>query len=259
MTQHQSFTLDDTVRPILPQLTGGLRSNLRDQLVGIYLYGSLITGDFAPGISDIDLVVVMTSKLDSMQFNALHNLHQSVVERQPEWHDRLELAYISAAALRTFRSQSSIIGIISPGEPFHLVEAGGDWLISWYALRKDGLALSGPPINALIDDIPTDDYMQAVAEHIRHYRHSVKKTHNKQALSYIVLTVARGLYTLVHRKAPSKIQAAAWAQQRYPQWAELIERAVSWRANPHSDPLTAEQIRPKVADFVSEMLSQLDD
>ena len=161
--------------------------------------------------------------------------------------------------MRTFRSQSSIIGIISPGEPFHLVESGGDWLISWYALRKDGLALSGPPINALIDDIPTDDYMQAVAEHIRHYRHSVKKTHNKQALSYIVLTVARGLYTLVHRQAPSKIQAAAWAQQGYPQWAELIERAVSWRANPHSDPLTAEQIRPKVADFVSEMLSQLDD
>ena len=78
MTQHQSFTLDDTVRPILPQLTGGLRSILRDQLVGIYLYGSLITGDFAPGISDIDLVVVMKSKLDSMQFNALHNLHQSV-------------------------------------------------------------------------------------------------------------------------------------------------------------------------------------
>ena len=50
-------------------------------------------------------------------------------------------------ALRTFRSQSSTIGIISPGEPFHLLEAGSDWLISWYALRKDGLALlTGPPI-----------------------------------------------------------------------------------------------------------------
>ena len=69
-----------------------------------------------------------------------------------------------------------------------------------------------------------------------------------------MLTVARGLYTLAHRRAPSKIQAAAWAKQRYPQWAELIERALAWRANPHSDQLTAEQIRPEVADFVNDML-----
>ncbi len=259
MTLNQSFTLDETVRPVLPQLTDGLRSILRDQLIGVYLYGSLITGDFASGISDVDLVVVMTSELDSIQFDALHRLHQSVVERQQEWHDRLELAYISAVALRTFRSQSSTIGIISPGEPFHLLEAGSDWLISWYALRKDGLALIGPPIKTLIDDIPSDDYLRAVAEHICHYRDSVKKTHNKQALSYIVLTVARGLYTLTHRRAPSKIQAAAWAKQSYPRWAELIERALLWRANPHSDQLTAEQIRPEVADYVSDMLAQLDD
>ena len=259
MTQQASFSTHHTVSPILAQLTEGLQLILRDRLIGIYLYGSLITGDFAPGVSDIDLVVVMTAELDSIHFKALHNLHQSVVKRQPAWQDRLELAYISAAALRTFRSQSSAIGIISPGEPFHRLEAGGDWLISWYALRKDGLALAGPPINSLIHDIPADEYLRAVAEHIRHYRDSVKKPQNKQALSYIVLTVARGLYTLAHRKAPSKIQAAAWAIQRYPQWAELIERSLSWRANPHSDLLTAEQIRPQVADFVNNMLSQLND
>lgn len=262
MTQQTSFSIDDTASPILAQLADGLESILREQLVGIYLYGSLITGDFAPGISDIDLVVVMTAELDSTKFNALHRLHQSVVERQPEWRDRLELAYISAAALRTFRRRSSAIGIISPGEPFHLLEAGDDWLISWYALRKDGLAVVGPPINSLIDDIPNEAYLQAVAEHICRYRDSVMKPQNKQALSYIVLTVARGLYTLAHRRAPSKIAAAAWAKKRYPHWAELIEQSLAWRANPQSDPLTAEQIRPEVAAYVDDMLlrlSELDD
>jgi len=257
MTPAIAFSNNDHVSPILAQLTDGLRSILREDLVGIYLYGSLITGDFAPGISDIDLVVVMTTALDSTKFNALHRLHQSVVERKPDWRDRLELAYISAAALRTFRERSSTIGIISPGEPFHLLEAGKDWLISWYALRKDGLALVGPPINALLDDIPMQEYLQAVDEHIRHYRDSVKKPQKKQALSYIVLTVARGLYTLAQGQPPSKVKAAAWAKQRYPQWAKLIERSLSWRANPHSDRLTAEQIRPEVADYVNDMLSQL--
>ena len=245
------------VEPILAQLTAGLQSILRDRLVGVYLYGSLITGDFAPGISDIDLVVVLTDALDDADFASLHRLHQSVVERQPEWHDRLELAYISQAALRTFRCQTSTIGIISPGEPFHLLDAGDDWLISWYKLREDGVALLGPPISSLIDEIPNRDYLKAVGEHISHYRDSVKKPHNKQALSYIVLTVARGLCTLAQGEAPSKVQAARWATQRYSQWEELIERALSWRADPLSDSLSPDEIRPEVAAYVDDMLSRL--
>lgn len=257
MTNHLPFTLDDTVRPILPRLTNGLQSILRENLVGVYLYGSLITGDYDRGISDIDLVVVLHQALDVAEFESLHRLHQSIVERRPEWHDRLELAYISAEALRTFRSQSSVIGIISPGEPFHLIEAGSDWLISWYALREDGVALTGPPIQALIDEIPRRDYLLAVREHISHYRESIKKPHKKQALSYIVLTVARGHYTLAHGRPTSKAKAAAWANGQFPQWAELIERAWSWRANPQNDSLRPEQIRPEVEAYVCDMLSRL--
>lgn len=257
MTRHTPLLAQDNVGAIQDQLTAGLRSILRQRLVGVYLYGSLISGDFDSGISDIDLVVVMTEELDPARFEALHQLHQQVVERYPDWENRLELAYISSAALRSFRHHSSTIGIISPGEPFHLLRAGDDWLISWYALRKDGLALVGPPIQTLIDDIPAPDYLRAVGEHIRNYRDSVKKRHNKSALSYIVLTVARGIYTLSHRRATSKIKAAHWAKRRYPHWAELLESALRWRANPDCDLRTAEQIRPEVADFVNDMLSQL--
>lgn len=257
MTRPIPLANQDNVGAILDQLSAGLRAILRQRLVGVYLYGSLITGDFDSGISDIDLVVVMTGELDEARFKALHQLHQHVVERYPDWDDRLELAYISSAALRSFRQQSSTIGIISPGEPFHLLRAGADWLISWYALREDGVSLVGPPIQSLIDDIPASDYLEAVGEHIRNYRDSVKKPHNKSALSYIVLTVARGIYTLSHRRATSKIKAAHWAKRRYPQWAELLESALRWRANPDCDLRTAEQIRPEVADFVNDMLSQL--
>jgi len=257
VTQQPSFTTDATVSPVLAQLTDGLRSILGGQLVGIYLYGSLITGDFAPGVSDVDLVVIMTAALDSVKFKALRKLHQSVVERYPEWHDRLELAYISGAALRSFRHQTSTIGIISPGEPFHLLEAGSDWLISWHALREDGQALLGPPIESLIDEISTDEYLSAVSEHISRYRDSVKKPHNKSALSYIILTVSRGLYTLSHGEPASKIKAAAWAKGRLPHWAALIDRALTWRLDPTADKLTAEQIRPQAEAFVLDALARL--
>ena len=255
MTQPIPVDTKDNADNILDQLMTGLRAILRQRLVGVYLYGSLITGDFDPGISDVDLVVVMTEELDKARFNELHQLHEQVVERYPDWDNRLELAYISRLALRTFRSQHSTIGIISPGEPFHLVRAGEDWLISWYPLREDGVALAGPPITSLVDPISVDEYLTAVHEHIEGYRRLVKEAPDKQFLSYIVLTVARGAFTLTHGRPASKRKAAAWAKERYPEWSDLIEKAWRWRANPRSDRLSTDQIRPDAIAFVNDMLS----
>ena len=256
MSQATTFATADNVDAILAQLIAGLRPILSDRLVGIYLYGSLATGDFDPYISDIDLAVVLKETLDSARFEQLHQLQQSVIKRQPQWHDRLELAYISRSGLQTFRQQTSAIGIISPGEPFHMLEAGADWLISWYPLRHNGIALVGPPIKSLIADIPTPEFLQAVGEHICRYRDSVKKPQTKPGLAYIVLTVARGLCTLEQGKPRSKVKSAAWAMKQYPQWAALIKSALAWRADPESDRLTIEQIRPEVAAYVSDMLSR---
>ena len=56
------------VEHILDLLIDGLKPILQEQLIGIYLYGSLVTGDFDPSISDIDLVVVLTDELDDRTF-----------------------------------------------------------------------------------------------------------------------------------------------------------------------------------------------
>lgn len=239
---------------IIDRLIDELKRILRPDLVGIYLYGSLISGDFELGISDIDLVVVLKAELDERQFQALRRMHTGIVRDHPAWRDRLELAYISRRALKTFRHTESSIGIISPGEPFHIIQAGEDWLISWYALRRNGLALQGPPIASLIDPIPHEDWLDAVREHIHLYRGSVKKPHNKQALSYIVLTVARGLYTLEHERAASKVAAANWLAASAPQWADLIQRALRYRRDPAADGLKAEGLRPQVEAFIIDVL-----
>ncbi len=240
---------------ILSQLIEGLNDILREQLVGVYLYGSLITGDFEFKVSDIDLVVALTDSLDDRLFAALHLLHTEVAQNFPDWDNRLELAYISQPALQTFRTRTSAIGIISPGEPFHLIQAGSDWLISWYALRETGIALQGPPIRTLIKPIAEDDWLESVREHVCHYRESVKKPHGSAALSYIVLTAARGLYTLEHRHAVSKIKAAEWALQAMPKWAHLIELALHYRQDPPADALSSEQLRPDVEAYVIDLLS----
>lgn len=252
-----SIIREKAVADILDQLTAGLCAALRDNLVGVYLYGSLITGDFDPSVSDLDLVVVLRQALDDADFEALQQLHETVIRDKPEWQNRLELAYISQRGLRRFRSEASTIGIISPGEPFHLIQAGSDWLISWYALREDGAALLGPPIESLVNPISAHDYLRAVREHIEGYRAMVTGMADAAMLSYTTLTVARGLYTLCHGQPASKIKAAAWAQEIFPHWSPLIQLAWAWRVDPRRDTDSLDEIRPRVAAFVDDMLANL--
>ncbi len=257
-TPHFTQAVDSPqVAQVLERLVAGVSQVLHDNLVGIYLYGSLVTEDFDAQVSDLDLVVVLDRSLDDALFRALHEMHQQVFISYPEWDDRLELAYISLDALETFRERHSRIAIISPGEPFHQVDAGHDWLISWYMLRETGVALYGPDIVSLIDPIEPAHYIEAVRTHIEAYRDSAMSADSISSLSYIVLTTARGLYTVLHSQPTSKAKSAAWAAQSFPQWATLIDQALRWRVDPGTDALMPDDIGPRVQAFVDDMLTYL--
>lgn len=246
---------EPAVALLLEEICAGLRGILREGLLGIYVYGSLVTGDFDSGISDVDLVAVLISELDDARFAALQRLHERILGRHPQWENRIEIAYISSGGLRDFRQRSSSIGIISPGEPFHRVRAGRDWLISWRALREDGIALHGSDITTWLAPIGRTEYLQAVRAHIEGYRSLVQHTQSAAGLSYIVLTVARGVYTLQHGEPISKRKAATWAARTYQQWAALLGQALAWRAHPSAGDAAA--VQPQVARYVDYMLARL--
>ena len=118
------------INALLDSLLSYMQGILGEKLVGLYLYGSLVMGDFDNEISDIDLLAAATTDIDYVEFNALQKMQDDIVTKQKEWDDRLEIAYLSLHALKTFKTQTSQIAIISPGEPFHIKEAGKDWLMN---------------------------------------------------------------------------------------------------------------------------------
>lgn len=101
---------------------------------------------------------MLHSELSVGRFARLDALHGGFVAAYPQWEERVEIAYLTQAALKTFRTQSSPIAIISPGEPFHFKEAGHDWLINWWIVRRQGVALYGPPAQDVIDPIGDDEF-----------------------------------------------------------------------------------------------------
>ena len=59
---------DLKVRAFLNLILSSIRGVLGERLVGLYLYGSLVTGDFDYDISDLDLLAATTSDLNEQEF-----------------------------------------------------------------------------------------------------------------------------------------------------------------------------------------------
>lgn len=152
---------------VLHELTADVKATLGSSLLGLYLYGSLVAGDFDPDISDIDLLAVLAADLTDEQFRALDLMHTEFVRAHLVWDDRLDIAYISAAALRDFGTRTTTLGIISPGEPFHVIEADPGWLMNWYVVQERGRTLFGPPPATFIRPISKDEFVRTVRRQAR--------------------------------------------------------------------------------------------
>jgi predicted nucleotidyltransferase len=229
-----SSTAYPHVNTMLRDLLTRLRSILGEKLIGMYLYGSLVTGDYDDALSDVDLMVALRGDFTDEEFAAIEAMHKEIATENPRWDDRLEVAYITLHALRTFKTERSTIGIISPGEPFHYKEAGLDWLINWYNVRESGVTLYGPLPATLIEPISKQEFLQAVKDQLIEWRDWIGQTsHHHGSQAYAILTMCRCLYAVRHGEQVSKNQAAAWAIHELPQWATLINNALYWRQKMH--------------------------
>src|ERR671915_1924807 len=95
---------DPEVQALLDVLLAGIRDALGDDLVGVYLRGSLALGGFDAATSDIDLLVVVERPVDDAGMHALADLHARIARGANRYADRLEVSYVDRAAIRRFRA-----------------------------------------------------------------------------------------------------------------------------------------------------------
>jgi hypothetical protein len=195
-----------------------------------------VWGDFDRDLSDIDMLAALAAGVDDEEAAALKHMHDKIAARYPDWTDRIEVQYLSLDGLRTFRTESTPMGVISPGEPFHIVEGNRDWLMNWYFVREYGVTLFGPPPEAIIGPIAKEEFVRSIVEHAKQWPTWVERTrYFRGSQAYAILTMCRTLYAYTTGEQVSKKQAAAWAQDRLPEWAPLIRSALQWRQKSRQD------------------------
>lgn len=233
------------VDDVLTLLLADLRAALGDRLVALYLYGSVVSGGFDPGISDVDLVAVVEGRVEELDLAALDAVHRRVIERDARWADRLEIVYAARQTLAELRPDDEL-AVISPGEAFHLTGPAVDWLGNWYLVRQAGVTLTGPPAADLIAPISRARFLQAVERYLVYLR-------GVDSPGYEVLSACRAICTLNTGKACSKQEGASWARARMPEWEWLIDAALAHRLSRGKTGFSGERDRSAARAFVDLM------
>lgn len=255
------ITSYNDVNALLNILLTRIKTILYNKLIGLYLYGSLVSGDFDHKISDIDLLAVTNGDIDDLEFAALKKMHDNFSREYKEWNDRIEVQYISVSGLKTFKTQLSKIANISPGEPLHIIEAGRDWLINWYDVQEKRLTLFGLNKASIITKISKDEYINTVKEHVVYWRELIKKYNSQStrgSVAFVILTLCVEMYSCSKRERVSKTKAASWVVKQFPQWASLIHNVIAWReAQWNKEQKRIGTVLPKVIQFVNFAIDQI--
>jgi predicted nucleotidyltransferase len=235
-----------------------LKTILEDRLIGVYLFGSLVWGDFEYGSSDIDLLVVTSSTITNNEFGKLDHMHKDLAKTYTHAKEGMvEILYVSENILQTFKTRRSSIAVIHPGEPFHTRDAGKDWLMNWYSVQEKGRTLLGPSPKTLITPIAKEEFVQAVQDYAITWRNRINGVHGRPGQAYAILTMCRAYYTYKNGEQISKQKAAKWTAKEFPQWSTLIEDALKWRQNWRDNPVDVEETLPETKQFVHFILDKI--
>ena len=235
---------------LLHELLSGVRAVLGPQFVGLYVHGSLASGDFDPQRSDIDFVVVTAIELPDEMFPALEAMHARLTASGLKWATRLEGSYIQQQALRRYDPAHARHPALRVDGSFDVDHHASDWVLQSHVLREKGIAVAGPAPQTLIDPVQPDDLRRAALGILQEWwlpqLDDPARLHSSEYQAYAVLTMCRVLYTLQHGTVVPKAVAAHWAQEELGErWAALIGRALAWRQDAPFDELdeTLDSIR----------------
>lgn len=222
--------------------------HLGDNLVGLYLHGSMAMGSFHPWSSDIDLLAVVAAppreetKLalayDIMAVaesgQPLRKIEFSIVTAEAAAHPKHPIPYVQHYsptwhdAYREGRAQPVLRG----GED-------ADLAAHFTVTRRRGVALLGAPIAQTFGPVPRQDYLRAIWYDIAQAPDDI---HSYPV--YVILNLCRTLRYLREDFVGSKAEGAAWAlcQPELARWHALIAAAAQEYAGAAAHPYDQEQL-----------------
>lgn len=235
--------LDDTkipdhpypeLREVLNIFVDEIAAELGENLIGVYLVGSIASGDFDAD-SDVDFLVVTNIELTEANMKLLQAIQIKIhdIDCYPAKH--LEGSYISLADLNDW----STVGIKklyyfdNGSTTYEQSTHDNQWHVRWI-LRERGVTLVGPKPKTILPSIPSEELSNEIKTSMLQLMNFFEDEVNgpltffnsRFGQSFTVLTYCRMLHTLHTGTVQSKKVGMKWAKQFVdPRWIKIIDQA----------------------------------
>ena len=222
------------LRKVLNIFADEITAELKENLVGIYLIGSIASGDFDSD-SDVDFLVVTNHELTEANMVSLQDIQIKIhdIDCYPAKH--LEGSYISLSDLNNWDivGEKKLYYFDNGSTRYEQSTHDNQWHVRWI-LRERGITLIGPKPETIVQPIPLDKMYTEIKITMllvmKYFQAEINRPlsfwNSRFGQSFAVLTYCRMLHTLHTGTVQSKKAGAKWAKEFVDsKWVKLIDQA----------------------------------
>lgn len=208
-------------RALLQRVCGAYRAILGDNLVGLYVHGSIAFGCFTWATGDIDFLAVVNTPLTQPEKEALirtlldmdasappKGFEMSVVLRSVckpvQYPTPFELHFSNAHKARAEADLSAYCRDMHGADP--------DLAAHFTVIRSVGYALYGKPVSEVFGEVPRGDYVDSILADVENAPADIA-----DSPVYITLNLCRVLAYLTDGAVLSKAQGGEWGLIHLPE------------------------------------------
>lgn len=224
-----------SIRPLLDEYLHSVNSELPGFVTAVYIHGSIALDAFNERFSDIDFIAVVSRRCTDHDVELLRTIHLDLLKKFP--HGEFSGSYMQASDLGKFEDAIEPYPSFHDGKlhprGYHDVNS-----VMWWVLKTHGIALMGPPPQALDFTVDWEVLITNMRQNLNTYW--AKFTRNPDRIAWLftnygiqwtVLGVLRQFYSFREGDITSKTGAGDYALAHLPtNWHRIVQEALNIRA-----------------------------
>src|SRR5688572_18930403 len=272
--------LDDTripehpypeLREVLHTFVNAIKLELAENLIGVYLVGSIASGDFDLD-SDVDFLVVTRTELTETNRKSLQEIQIKIHDMDYYPAKHLEGSYITIADLNDWGTvgEKKLDYFDNGSTTLEQSTHDNQWHVRWI-LRERGITLIGQKPETILQPIPLDklsnEIKAAMLQVLKLFEDEIDRPlsffNSRFGQSFTVLTYCRMLHTLHTGTVQSKKAGMQWARQFVDRrWVRIIDQAWKEREGVRFGAKIGQRAEPtllyETLEFIKYALAQVD-